>query len=276
MTWKTAAIGIACIVLVLVAVVGIRRWVNHARIELVPVIVPAALPSSQVLDPSAQAIITRMAADARDAVHRPQRPRLAVLTFDDGPYPVTTPALLAQLRRLRVPAAFFVIGRDSIEQPALAQAMAGGPDDIGNHTLTHPEMATIGSGPQYVEIADGARALHRATGRMPVFFRPPHGNFNAATIDAARGNGETVALWDVDPGDWRHVNSQFIVDNVTMHARAPAVILLHNGSVATIDALPAIVNAYRAAGFEFVTLSDLVRRVPLDEINTPVAVAVSQ
>jgi peptidoglycan/xylan/chitin deacetylase (PgdA/CDA1 family) len=61
-----------------------------------------------------------------------------------------------------------------------------------------------------------------------------------------------------------------------MHARAPAVILLHNGSVATIDALPAIVNSYRAAGFEFVTLSDLVRRVPLDEINTPVAVAVSQ
>ncbi|MBV8172128.1 MAG: polysaccharide deacetylase family protein, partial [Candidatus Eremiobacteraeota bacterium] len=208
------------------------------------------------------------------ALHTPQRPRLIALTFDDGPYPVTTPALLRQLRRLNVPATFFLIGRDAREQPAISQALGVGPDDIGNHTFTHPEMATIDAPAQSLEIADGALALQRATGRTPLYFRPPHGNFNALTIDAARGNNETVALWDIDPGDWRHINAASIIDNVTTHARAPAVILLHNGSTATIDALPEIVRAYRAAGFEFVTLSELARRVPLEQINTPVAVEV--
>ncbi|HME82322.1 MAG TPA: polysaccharide deacetylase family protein [Candidatus Eremiobacteraceae bacterium] len=270
---RRIAFAIAGLILVLLAVIGLRRWAHHAQLELIPVIVPPAMPSATVLDPPLVAIAQRMMLDVRESLSPPRRPRYAVLTFDDGPYPVATPALLAQLHRLDVPAVFFLIGRDTIEQPALAERIAAGWTEIGNHTSTHPEMATLAFDAQSREVADGAAQIERVTGGHIVYFRPPHGNFNAATVGAARGQGETVALWDVDPGDWRHVTAQFVVDNVTTHARSPAVFLLHNGSTATIDALPQIVAAYRRAGFEFVTLSQLQQRMPLDQINDPVAVS---
>ncbi len=270
---RRIAFFIAALILVLLAIVGLRRWAHHAQLELIPVIVPPAMSSASVLDPPPAAVAQRMMLDVRESLSPPQRPRYAVLTFDDGPYPVTTPALLAQLRALDVPADFFLIGRDATEQPALAARIAAGPGEIGNHTATHPEMATLAFAAQSQEVADGAAQIERVTGGRIVYFRPPHGNFNAATIDAARGQSETVALWDVDPGDWRHVTAQSIVDNVTTHARSPAVFLLHNGSTATIEALPRIVAAYRRAGFEFMTLSQLQLRMPLEQINDPVKVS---
>jgi len=230
------------------------------------------MPSASVLDPPLATVARRMILDVHESLSPPQRPRYAVLTFDDGPYPVATPALLAQLRTLDVPADFFLIGRDVFEQPAIASRIASAGHEIGNHTLSHPELTAIPPQHQSEEIDGGALVIARETGHRPVYFRPPHGNFNAATIDAARSQGETVALWDVDPGDWRQVTPQSIVDNVTTHARSPAVLLLHNGSNATIDALPQIVAAYRRAGFQFVTLSQLQQRMPLDQINDPLKV----
>jgi len=97
-----------------------------------------------------------------------------------------------------------------------------------------------------------------------------HGNLDAATITAARAEAQTVVLWDVDPGDWRSISADEITRNVKAQARAPAIILLHNGREATIEALTGIVNAYRAAGFTFVSLAQLRERVPLDIINDPI------
>ena len=215
-----------------------------------------------------------MLLDVRDAVHPPQRARLAVLTFDDGPFPVTTPLLLAQLRQLHVPAVFFLIGRDAREQPMLALRATQAGVEVGNHTQTHPELATLSMLEQLQEIKDGQATIQGLTGQRLVYFRPPHGDYDAATIDAARSAGETVALWDVDPGDWRSMTPEGIASNVLDHARSPAVILLHNGKFATLEALPRIVDAYRAAGFEFVTLSALQARLPLADINDPVPVKI--
>jgi len=250
-------------------VVGARRWVHHAQLELVPVIVPRDAPASDILSPPPRAIARRMVQDVRDVVSPPKLPRYAVLTFDDGPFPVATPVLLAELRRLDVPADFFLIGRDAQGQPAIARRMPAGANEIGNHTLSHPEMPALLLPAQVEEVADGAVAIRRVTGAATVYFRPPHGKWDANTLTAARAANETVVLWDIDPGDWRHVSPQSISDNVTSHAKSPAVILLHNGSEPTIEALPAIVAAYRRAGFTFVTLAQLQRNLTLEEINDP-------
>jgi peptidoglycan-N-acetylglucosamine deacetylase len=269
---RLAIFAIVCLVLA----VGwsLRRWVGHARAELVPVIVPQAATDADIFHPSPRAIAQRMALDVHDIFAPPRLPRYAVLTFDDGPYPVATPALLAALQRLRVPADFFLIGRDATEQPAIAARMAAGGNEIGNHTLSHPQMKTLAFQAQLEEIAGGAAAIKRRTGDVPAYFRPPHGNFDGVTLDAVRSNGQTMALWDVDPGDWKRLSPDFIIANVTKTAKSPAVILLHNGSDATVAALPSIVDAYRRAGFEFVTLSELQKRLTLDQINDPIAVEV--
>ena len=188
------------------------------------------------------------------------------------PVRVTTPLLVAELHSLHVSAVFFLIGRDAGEQPALTLRAQSAGVEIGNHTQTHPEMNTLAQHEQAVEIAAGAATISKLTGVRPKYFRPPHGAYDAATIAAARSQGDTVALWDVDPGDWRSLTADRIVDSVLTHGRSPAVLLLHNGKFATLEALPRIVRAYRAAGFEFVTLSQLQARLSLAEINDPIRV----
>ena len=260
-------------VLALTLIVGLRRWIHHAQLELVPVIVPPGSDARAVTSPGAGQIAARMALDVRETLRRPDRPRLAVLTFDDGPYPVETPALAAMLASMHVPADFFLIGADAQQQPAIARRLADGGIEVGNHTMTHPEMNTLSLEAQVSEVERGRNAIAAASGATPAFFRPPHGNYDAATIDAVTAaGGEDVALWDVDPGDWRTVTPQEIADSAERQARAPAVILLHDGKDATIEALPRIVAAYERAGFTFVTLSQLRARVPLDEINDPIKV----
>jgi peptidoglycan/xylan/chitin deacetylase (PgdA/CDA1 family) len=255
-----------------VLIIFLRRWVHHAQLESVPVIVPPDVASADVVAPPPSTIVRRMILDIHDLLAPPKGQRLAVLTFDDGPFPVTTPLLLAQLRALHVPAVFFVIGRDALEQPALTVRARAAGVELGNHTQTHPEMSSLDAAAQAKEIAGGEHSIVALTAAHALFFRPPHGNYNATTIDVARRQGEVMVLWDVDPGDWRSVTPEQIVDNVRRHARSPAVILLHNGKQATIEALPRIVRAYRDAGFEFVTLSELQRRLPLDAINDPVRI----
>lgn len=256
----------------LLFVVGVRRWIHHAQIELAPVLIVPGADAQSVVDPPPAAIAARMILDVREVVQRPDRPRLAVLTFDDGPFPVDTPALGAVLRSLRVPADFFFIGEDARRQPAIARRSADAGIEIGNHTLTHPEMPTLPYEAQRGEIANGAAAIRISTGEGVTYFRPPHGNFDVDTVKAAQEAGETVALWDIDPGDWRALTADQIVALALAQARAPAIILLHNGKEETIEALPRIVAAYRKAGFEFVTMSQLQRRVPLEEINDPMRV----
>lgn len=255
-------------------VIFVRRWVHHAQLELSPVIVPDGVAADDVVAPPPHLVIGRMAQDVRDLTSPPTRPRLAVLTFDDGPYPVTTPLLLAQLRALNVSAEFFLIGNDVTRQPAISADVAAMGIGIGNHTLSHPEMTALSAEEQLNEINGGAAAIRAATAASVEYFRPPHGNFNADTVRAARTVGETLIFWDVDPGDWRTISPDEIAQNVTDHAKAPALILLHNGKEATIEALPKIVKAYRDAGFTFITLPELQRRVPLDEINSPVSVRI--
>ena len=213
-----------------------------------------------------------MLRDVTETISPPQRARLAVLSFDDGPYPVTTPVLLVRLRSLDVPAEFFLIGRDALTQPAIARRIASGRGEVGNHTLTHPEMPALALAEQAREITGGSAAIAVTTGAKTPYFRPPHGSYDAETIRAAVAAGEAVVLWDVDPGDWRSISADAIVVACEKQAHAPAVIILHNGKEATIEALPGVVAAYRHAGFRFVTLSQLQREMTVDEINDPVRV----
>jgi peptidoglycan-N-acetylglucosamine deacetylase len=269
-SWLVALVVAAAVV------IFVRRWIHHAQLESVPVIVPPNVPAAEVVSPPPAAILRRMMREVREALSPPKRPRLAVLTFDDGPFAVTTPALLAALQALHVPAAFFLIGRDTREQPAIALRSHRAGIELGNHTLTHPEMGGLSLDAQRAEVAGGAQAIYNLTAERPAFFRPPHGNFDAATIEASRLQGEKMVLWDIDPGDWRTIGADEVAADVIDRARSPAVILLHNGKPATIEALPRIVNAYRAAGFEFVTLDRLLQALPLDDINDPIKVDVGR
>jgi peptidoglycan/xylan/chitin deacetylase (PgdA/CDA1 family) len=199
------------------------------------------------------------------------RPRLIALTFDDGPYPVDTPLLLAVLRDLHIHATFFLIGRDAVMYPGLVRRILADGNEVADHTLTHPNLDQLSVTAVRHEITEGARVLGAiaASPSLRTELRPPHGRYTEATLRVAQSLGYNVVLWNDDPGDWRNISAAEMEQHVFRHATAPEIMLLHSGRMATIEMLADVVGRYRSAGFHFVTVGQLRNRVSPDQLNHP-------
>ena len=194
-----------------------------------------------------------------------RRGRLVALTFDDGPGPVT-PALLAELRRRRVPATFFQVADLVHADPATARAAQRSPFAVGSHTVSHPYLPPLGAAGQRREIEGGAAAIAAAGGRYPRLFRPPYGHWNQATVEATRRNRMLLVFWTVSSRDWIHPDPAVIARRVIDRVEPGAIVLMHDfGGVTrepTLRAVPIIVRALRRKGYRFVTVPRLMRDAP--------------
>ena len=251
-------------------------WFGKPHEPPLPAVVTQSTDAHRLLGRSLVAHVDRLLHDRPPAV-RSKDPRLIALSFDDGPYPVETPLLLDVLTDLHVPATFFLIGDDTAHFPKLAQRIAAAGDEIANHTQTHPERFDL-LPPALVkrELDDGARTLERYVHDPAIrhFMRPPHGRFSESTVVAAQKDGYSVVLWNDDPGDWRTMSAEAIASHMAAHATAPDIVLLHSGRLATIEAMPLVVARFRAAGFTFVTVGQLLARIPPAEVLHPVKLKV--
>jgi len=244
---------------------GYRAW-RHTN-AAVPAIVTPAMDASRFVDGGLGARLPRLFAFPAPAPSA--RPKLIALTFDDGPYPVDTPLLLDTLRALRVPATFFLIGRDGQQYPDLVRRIAAAGNEIADHTLTHPDLDRLDPAAVRHEV-DAAAALLGALVPDPAlrtFVRPPHGRYTLGTLRALQADAYDTVLWTDDPGDWRAVGPEAILAHVARFATAPEILLLHSGRPATVAALPALVGRFRAAGYRFVTVGELVRAVAPTTLN---------
>lgn len=268
------AAALAIVAVAALAYAGRRLWIKSDDL-LRPVVVLRGADAAALVQPSLDA---RLQALLGKTATTDAPPRLVALTFDDGPYPVTTPLLLQTLRDLRVPATFFLIGRDAEQFPDLTRAIAAGGHEIADHTLTHPDLDRLSDAAVTAELRDGAASLERiapdpAERRL---FRPPHGRYTLATIRAAQAAGFDTVLWNDDPGDWRAVPPDALRDHLLQRAMAPEVVLLHSGRQGTIQALPAVVGAFRRAGYRFVTAGALLREVPAGRLNRAAKVPLAE
>lgn len=199
------------------------------------------------------------------------RKKLIALTFDDGPYPVFTPLLLDELHELNVPATFFLIGRDAEQWPELTKRIEASGNEVADHTYSHPNLDQ--ETPEQVrdEVMRGRDVLWNLVHDPSVrtLMRPPHGRYTEETLRTVVELGYQVVLWTYDSGDWRTMTKQQIASDMLVHATAPDLVLLHSGKLATIEALPEVVERFRKAGYEFVTAGELLRQVPTQEINHP-------
>ncbi|MBV9102295.1 MAG: polysaccharide deacetylase family protein [Candidatus Eremiobacteraeota bacterium] len=265
-----AAATVAALLLTVALAYGLYRLVVHVRAPVVPAVITRTMDAHRSLARDVGARIDRFLHD-RPPKDRTSWPKLVALTFDDGPYPVTTPLLLDVLARLNVHATFFLIGRDAEEFPELTRRIARDGHEIANHTLTHANLDTLGPSGVRAELNGGRDALTRLA-RDPAIatmMRPPHGRFTEQTVVAAQAAGYDVILWNDDPGDWRSVTPEELAGHVEAHATAPDIILLHSGRLPTLAMLPPIVDRFRSAGFAFVTVGELLRRAPIVVIDHP-------
>lgn len=197
------------------------------------------------------------------------RPEI-VLTFDDGPSPLTTPRVLAELARCGARATFFVLGAKVERHPEILQAIVAAGHEIGIHGHAHDRMLSIRH-PRRIEAE-----LHRAgtvvasiTGRTPHLFRPPVGHVSPRTAVACRQLGLTLVGWSVRALDGlRRTTAASVVERVTRGLSPGAIVLLHDASEneqfepAGVAALPGILAEAARRGLACVTLSEALSKHP--------------
>jgi peptidoglycan/xylan/chitin deacetylase (PgdA/CDA1 family) len=124
------------------------------------------------------------------------------LTFDDGPDPVHTPAVLDRLRALGLRATFFVLGARAEAHPALVARIVEEGHALGHHSFAHGAPAETSALTLVGEARRTAELLRRIAGTSPRLFRPPHGKLTPAKLLGLWALGQTVVLWNRDPRDF--------------------------------------------------------------------------
>jgi peptidoglycan/xylan/chitin deacetylase (PgdA/CDA1 family) len=100
--------------------------------------------------------------------------------------------------------------------------------------------------------------IRNITGQSSQLFRPPGGNFSGTVRKAAARHGMSSIFWTLNCGPYEGGDPQTLADYVTRNIRDGAIVLMHNGEPAAVNALPIIVNDLRARGYEFVTVPELL------------------
>jgi peptidoglycan/xylan/chitin deacetylase (PgdA/CDA1 family) len=206
--------------------------------------------------------------------------RLVTLTFDDGPFPETTPKVLALLAKYEIHATFFVIGRyldgdgerAQASRDVLRSIVAAG-HLVGNHTHDHSLLTTISHTQVLEQIDRGAASIERAIGKMPILFRPPFGQLDDFGQEAVRERQLDVVLWNMEAQDMERDDTQAMFRELVfqLENKQGGIVLLHDIRWTSVDILKKLLvylDAHRydperpgRAGYEIVDMPAYLREV---------------
>jgi peptidoglycan/xylan/chitin deacetylase (PgdA/CDA1 family) len=185
------------------------------------------------------------------------------LTFDDGPHPQGTPAVLETLRERGATATFFLAGEQVARRPSLAAEIVAAGHRVELHCHRHRNLLRL-TVREFLDDAERARAaIEDATGQAIGDYRPPYGIFSAATLRAVRRRGWRPVLWSRWGKDWaRRATPESIARRSSSGARAGDVLLLHDADyysargswMRTAAALPLILAELESRGLKTASL----------------------
>jgi peptidoglycan/xylan/chitin deacetylase (PgdA/CDA1 family) len=207
--------------------------------------------------------------------------KTVALTFDDGPG-ASTDAIMAILDSAGVAATFFNIGVNETVRPSTVRAEAARGYLLGSHSWSHPDLTTLSSSAQALEMDRTTAEQVSLVGSPPCFFRPPYGSYNSTTLALAQARNMKVWNWSVDTEDWKAAGSgssswvnRIISLAQTGGSQSHPVVLMHNqpgGNPATVSALPSIIRFYRSRGYTFVDLAGrAAARPPFGSLDSAAA-----
>ncbi|WP_374713180.1 polysaccharide deacetylase family protein [Symbiobacterium terraclitae] len=184
--------------------------------------------------------------------------KVAMLTFDDGPSNYT-PQVLEGLREAGVKAVFFITGYGAAQHPDLVKRIHEEGHLLGIHTMTHPNMTSLGREEQIAEIQPLIDLITDVTGEPPRYFRPPFGAYNDELLATLDELGLELINWSNGSLDWDDVvdgykDPNLVVEAVLDQLHPGSVILAHDTMKHTAEAVPLIIAALRERGYEFVVL----------------------
>jgi peptidoglycan/xylan/chitin deacetylase (PgdA/CDA1 family) len=208
---------------------------------------PALAP---VVPPLGRTIGTLMREEDADGI---------ALTFDDGPHPEGTPAVLEILREAGAGATFFLAGEQVVRRPALAAEIVAAGHRVELHCHRHRNQLRL-TPRQLLEDAErGREAIEDAAGQEIADYRPPYGIFSLLGLRAIRSRGWRPVLWSQWGRDWtRGATADSIAARAVAGTRAGDILLLHDADyysaprswVRTAAALPSILEELEARGLK--------------------------
>ena len=186
----------------------------------------------------------------------PLAPKELVLTFDDGPWPGTTPAVLAALKAECVKATFFLLGRNAQAHPGLVRREAAEGHTIGHHSFSHPLLRHMDPDKAMAEVDKGVRADNAALAGRPSapFFRFPGFASAPVLLDRLQARGVVVFGADVWASDWNEqtpdAERELLLKRIDTAGRG--IVLLHDTRGQTARMLPSLLRALKARGYRIV------------------------
>ena len=194
--------------------------------------------------------------------------RQIALTYDDGPNDPHTLRLLEVLAKRSVHATFFLIGRYVQQRPEIVREIVSAGHVVGNHTFTHPLLIFKSEAEIRQQLSACRSALQDAVGSPSRLFRPPFGGRRPAVLRIARELGLEPVMWNVTGYDWNAPPAATIERKVTNQIRGGDVILLHDGGhkqmgadrSQTVIATDHLLTPYKAEGYEFVTIPQMIAK----------------
>ena len=177
--------------------------------------------------------------DGQTAAALPPKGYLA-LTFDDGPWPKTTEALLDGLAQRGVKATFFLVGEQGHQ--------------IGLHTWHHVSLQGMTREEIAAQLGKTQQTIQAVVGPEELMLRPPYGFVDETLKQWAK---TPIVCWSVDTEDWKDQNVERIVQTVTQQAEDGDIILMHDIFETSVTAALACVDRLMAQGYYFVTVEEL-------------------
>lgn len=228
---------------------------------------------AEQMNQPAEVVKQRCRFESDIATHPP--PGVVSLSFDDGPEPGATEAILALLDKHQITATFFLIAGKVQRHPDLAAVVKAHPRAlVGNHSWSHPNFHDIAPGKQASELERSDTAL--AALEAPKLFRYPYGNSSCESNAQLQRLGYRIVGWHVDSCDWAFDktgsvdaheakicgvdkgNREHFVDHVVtaVKARKGGIVLMHEIHPNTLAQLDTLIGRLLAEGFTFAPLTD--------------------
>ena len=219
-----------------------------------------------VLGPATGSVIDATNSSVRSA--HPYRKTVA-LTFEGGPDPRWTPAVLRVLREHAVPATFFLVGRNVVEHPELARREVREGHEAGLLSFNHVDLGSLSTEQMAQELRLTQAAITGATRQRSALLRPPYvgsavlaGKRAVRTFRRASDLGYLTVLTDEDSADWRRDGVAAIVRRAMPDNGRGGIITFRDGGEDrrhTVAALSAVISQLRSKGYRFVMVSELAR-----------------
>lgn len=181
--------------------------------------------------------------------------KVVYLTFDDGPHPEYTSQVLDVLAENKVRATFFIVGNNAEKYDKLMSRIVNDGHIIGNHTYTHKclDQASYSEIDEEIEKTD--RLLNQWSGNKKHLIRLPKGQLGLLYCWYSLMNSRNTIFWNVDPKDFICSHSRQVLNGINVDDfRGGEIILLHDNSVITVDALKSLIPDLLNRGYKFKSL----------------------